>query len=369
MASISKILGTKKSDLPQRTPFITQQIHYTQFEASKMQFYNCDREIVEQTADNIEMAGELEAPVVVRKLDSERYEILSGHKRVAAVKILVEERGLKKFALIPAKIVKVDDEMAEYILISTNDYPRKSDYERMMEVVRLYEIIPALEKRKNKENSEEKENISARILRRLVAREASICETRVGNFTNIYKHFSPTAMEAFKNEEFGIHVAIKLASLPKDEQDMLVNQGNITMRSISEYIEGKKTESDRSVSETTEISNPEIDESRSTLDTYDEEKDDNSREDEKEGNFVDNDTQYCNTDNLSLVMVPMSCNSEDSPNYDECDENIEMDNEYNVAAEMKANAEATMYSDVSEKEKLESRIMVEALTLWLNHRH
>lgn len=365
MASISGILGAKRPALNQKIPYVTQSIHYSQFVNSSMQFYDCSPDVIERTADNIEMAGEIQAPIIVRKMDVDRYEIISGHKRVAAAKVLVEERGLKKFTFIPTRIIDADDQMAEYLLISTNDYPEKSDYERMIEVVRLYEIIPKLEARQkgNSENSPEKSAITARMLRRLVARETSMCATRVGNFKNIYTHFTPIAMEAFKNKQFGINVAIKLASLSGKEQDMLIKAGNLSISSVNDYIGRKKAK------ETEETSHTEL--------TYQEK----SCTPDMNAGWNDN------TENTEK-QIPSAREAEKQPYYTDANNTIKLHTERKVennetvkhieeigdshddllqtALNLKKKSEKIIGSDADDHIKLEAKIITEALTLWIN---
>ncbi len=128
MASIQGILkNDSKSKLNRdKAEYKTQMIHYTNLKNSRKQFYTMDQSVVNDLADNIELAGGIKEPVIARKLDIDQYEILGGHKRVAAVRKLVEERGLQDFAFIPVHVVQANDWMAEYLLISLNDYPDNS---------------------------------------------------------------------------------------------------------------------------------------------------------------------------------------------------------------------------------------------------
>lgn len=363
MANISNILGSKKPAFQQRVPFVVQNIHYSQFERSGMQFYDCSKEIVERIADNIEMAGEIEAPIIARKIDAERYEILSGHKRILAVIMLVEERGYSKFALVPTKIVNVDDDMAEYILISTNDYPEKSDYERMMEVVRLYELIPRLEAKKEKGTDTP---LTARMLRRLVASETSLCATRVGNFTNIYHHFTESAMEAFKNKEFGINVAIKLASLDASGQDKLVKNGGLTIATITDYIKGKTD---------TDIKDDSLPQSDYDAPAFDREptpvnpvaRGDDIKT-EKSAQNVEKTPCYSKAAEPIAMVDDLCADVTIQPCLDnaEDDDTKGIDLDYEIAMELKKDAEESAAVAATEREKTKARIKAEAISLWIS---
>jgi len=61
---------------------------------------------------SIERNGVLEA-IIVRPIEDDKYEILSGHNRVSCCKEL-------NINTIPAKIVEADDDLAEYIMLDTN---------------------------------------------------------------------------------------------------------------------------------------------------------------------------------------------------------------------------------------------------------
>ncbi len=105
MAKISNIFKeeTKKADLhPKR---VTHWIHYTKLKDNPAQYrYGKtmqEREELkgevrrkeEALADLIEADGEVIQDLLVRKIDTDEYEIIAGHHRRNACKILVEERN------------------------------------------------------------------------------------------------------------------------------------------------------------------------------------------------------------------------------------------------------------------------------------
>lgn len=351
MANINCILGNNSDALKKKTAYVAQMIHYSQFVNSKMQFYNFGYEVSSDLADEIELAGCIHQPVVVRRIDAERYEILSGHKRVAASKILVEERGKKEYTFIPAYVIKVDDYMAEYVLISTNDYPDKSDYEKMMEVVRLYDILPHIKP---------EESANSKILRKAVAKEAGMCETRAGNFKNIYSHFTDNAMEAFRENRFGINVAIKIASLPPEEQDSLVKNEKISLKMIDEYILNRKTKketifshelgTDRQSQNLSSItSEPNLLQPISSENSHWIEKDDLSHnsEDDRLPDRIDEEENILECDDVNC--------SENERDY------------LLIACELYKQYSCVAQNGNTEQERIEAQILTEALTLWLEN--
>lgn len=94
MAKISNVFSkeeVKKSVHPKR---ITKWIHYTKLVRNEKQYCDAkDKEEIEGLADIIEADGMVLQDLLVKKLDADEYKIIAGHKRHAACKLLVEERG------------------------------------------------------------------------------------------------------------------------------------------------------------------------------------------------------------------------------------------------------------------------------------
>ena len=228
MASIQRILNNESSSKLSRLTkdYKSQMIHYSNLKNSKKQFYTMDPDVILDLADHIEIAGGIQEPVVARKIDVDRYEILGGHKRVAAVRFLVEERGRNDLAFVPVHVVQVNDWMAEYLLISLNDYPDKSEYERMTEVIRLQDILPHIEGGKAK---------MTRMLRKRISEETGISETRIANYRSIHNNLCAEGMKLFKEGTLGISAAVELASMEAERQSDLIHQGITALTYIRKY--------------------------------------------------------------------------------------------------------------------------------------
>ena len=105
MASIDRIFKTETKKAEPHPKRITKWIHYTKLKENRKNYRGGDtdekrelsRRRAEQLADLIEMDGEVLQELLVRKVDTDEYEIIAGHHRCLACKILVEEKGLKKF--------------------------------------------------------------------------------------------------------------------------------------------------------------------------------------------------------------------------------------------------------------------------------
>ena len=206
-------------------------IHYSKLVSNKNQFYR--EEELEELADTILLLGGIAQNLLVRKIGVDRYEILVGHRRWRASKILVEERGYQKFAFLPCLAIECDDVTAEVILILTNSTARgnANGYEQMMEVVRLQELIP-----KMKGN----EDLKGRVLRKEIALSVKKSESTVQNMMYIFRHLSAVGMAAFKAEKLTPASALYLARQSPEDQEKLVNMELLTVPAMDGYLAAQR---------------------------------------------------------------------------------------------------------------------------------
>ena len=141
MAKISNIFKeeTKKADLhPKR---VTHWIHYTKLKDNPAQ-YRYGKTMQERAlADLIEADGEVIQDLLVRKIDTDEYEIIAGHHRRNACKILVEERNQESYAMLPCIIRNLSDVRSEFTCYSSNGYAAKTDYEIMCELEGMSHLL------------------------------------------------------------------------------------------------------------------------------------------------------------------------------------------------------------------------------------
>ncbi len=206
-------------------------IHFSKLVSNKNQFYR-EKEL-EELADTILLLGGIAQNLLVRKIGVDRYEILVGHRRWRASKILVEERGYQKFAFLPCLAIECDDVTAEVILILTNSTARgdANGYEQMMEVVRLQELIP-----KMKGN----EDLKGRVLRKEIALSVKKSESTVQNMMYIFRHLSAVGMAAFKAEKLTPASALYLARQSPEDQEKLVNMELLTVPAMDGYLAAQR---------------------------------------------------------------------------------------------------------------------------------
>ncbi len=117
---------------------------------------------MKELKDSINRIG-LQNAVIVRKIEEEKYQILSGHNRVRAFK----ELG---FSTVPCKVIEVDDDTAEMILIDTNIVQR--DGLSVMERAKAYKRKDEIKKRRKYNVDQVSENLSEDEKKELSATEA-----------------------------------------------------------------------------------------------------------------------------------------------------------------------------------------------------
>ena len=203
-----------------------QLISLKKLEESKLQYRDIPQEDTERLADLIELDGEVLQPLLVRKAGADTYEILAGHKRYRACKLLSYVRGLEQFSMIPCYVKVMTDAQAEFAVYSTNGYNRKTDYEIMREIEGMSRLL--------KENPELfPETASGRLVEKL-AGVMNMSKTVVQEYKTIANNLGNEAMEKFKKNEITKESAKTLAGLSSDEQKDILSSGKTETKDIKE---------------------------------------------------------------------------------------------------------------------------------------
>lgn len=208
-------------------------LHYTKLVRSRYQFYSEDEEEIRNLADLIQLDGEVLQELIVRKTDADTYEIVSGHKRWLASKILFEERKLEKYAFLPCQIKKLSDVQAEFQVMAANQYRKKTPYETMCEI----ESMKKLMEQHPEEFSDEE--LRGRMVEAL-SRKLNIDRSVVSDYQNISHNLGEAGKEAFKEGKIKKSAATALAGLPKEEQEELLNEGIVSRKEIVKYKRDKE---------------------------------------------------------------------------------------------------------------------------------
>lgn len=177
------------------------------FISSEKNKYSIER--IEELAANIEMVGLLQSPIV-RELPGGQYEIISGHRRYHACKML-HDGGNEEYATVPC-MVEVDkgDAFAELQLLSANAMARElSDYEKTYQAGRIKDILLQMKKEGYKFKGKMRDEL---------ARLLDVSSTQVGIYESINEHLSPELTEHFKNGDIAITPAYELSRAPEDAQ-------------------------------------------------------------------------------------------------------------------------------------------------------
>lgn len=111
--------------------------------------YSMDEAHVAELAESIRRDGLGQMPLV-RRLDDGTYQMIAGHRRLAAYKLLRSEYGAR-WAKIPVNVVTdIDDVQAEMLLNTTNLQTRQlSNEERAEGMMRIAALLPETRKRRD----------------------------------------------------------------------------------------------------------------------------------------------------------------------------------------------------------------------------
>ena len=169
---------------------------------SKENFYHVD----ERLKKNIEIMGLLQ-PILVKRPLGGKYEVIAGHRRRLALIALVEE-GKEKFRQVPC-VFKQESAVDRLALIMANGFRDKTDWEKMIETVETERLVLELKK----------ENQIKGNTREMLAEVTGVTEAQLGRYKSIYNNLIPELLEAFKNDNIIISVAVELCGLPEEWQE------------------------------------------------------------------------------------------------------------------------------------------------------
>lgn len=241
MASLDKLFKENPAKKPDPHPRReTKWIHYTKLKDNAAQYCNeKDKEEIVSLASLIHADKGVLQNLLVRKTDTDEYEIIAGHKRRRACAYLVEEEGRTEYEFLPCSVENISDVRAEFQLYSSNSHHEKTDYERMHELERMKFLL--------ENHPDEFPHLkTGRMVERL-AQQMHMSRTAVGDYLTISKNLSDTGKEAFAAGELTKSAALELAALPEEEQDKLIEQGTTGQKAIRTYKEEEKRPSEQAV--------------------------------------------------------------------------------------------------------------------------
>lgn len=209
-------------------------IDYKNLYESEFQYRTFSDDSVKKLANIIYVDGKVLEPLVVRKKGSDSFEILSGHKRCAACKYIVEELKDESFRMIPCQVVDINDTQAEFMVYSTNAYDKKTDYEIMREIEGMKKLLT--EKKADFPTHKGQKTIE------VIAKLLDISRSSVSDYQRISNNLGKKAMEKFKNNEIDKSSAVALSTLKEDKQEEFIDKGIDTYTKIKEKVSTENTE-------------------------------------------------------------------------------------------------------------------------------
>lgn len=211
----------------------TKWIHYSKLIDNQAQYCNEKSRLeTESLADLIDADHGVMQNLLVRKTGTDEYEIIAGHKRRRACKILAEERGKKEYEFLPCIVEHITDVQAEFQLYSSNRFHEKNDYEKMHELERMKYLLETY--------PEEFPHLqTGRMVERL-AKQMNLKRTTVGEYLTMAKNLGEKGKEELKAGNLKKSAAVELAALPEEEQEELLSKGVISHKGIKEYKEEKR---------------------------------------------------------------------------------------------------------------------------------
>ena len=239
MARIDSIFKTETKKTEPHPKRITKWIHYSKIKVddNNYRFGKTEEEValtrqrVQALADLISIDGEVLQDLLVRKIDTDEYEIIVGNHRYLACKELVEVRGRSEFEFLPCIVMNISKVRERFMKVSSNGYDQKTDYEIMTEIEEEKYLLTHY--------PEEFPDIDpGPVIDRLVQATGRKRST-IGEYLKISKNLSPEAMMAFKQKRLNKSAAVEMASFTEQEQNELLEQGITERKSLLKRKEQK----------------------------------------------------------------------------------------------------------------------------------
>lgn len=165
----------------------------------------------EELKSSIEQNGIL-VPIIIRKLSSKEFEIISGHNRVQACREL-------NYDTIPAIIKNVNDDEANLIMIDTNVSQR--DKLLPSELMKAYSIKQEILKSNFDQLGKNEENTSDTYdTREKLAEQENTSSSQISRYLRL-KELIPELLEFVDNEKIPFTVGVTLSFLKKEYQQIL----------------------------------------------------------------------------------------------------------------------------------------------------
>ena len=208
-ANLNAIVGDTLADS-------IQMIDIDELHESKDNFFAIDR--IEEFAETILGQGGVKDNLVVRPLESDGYEIISGHRRKAAVQYLLDN-GENISRYLPCLVQDYSDDDTRMLdLILMNISSRQiSDTELWQSYETLKRILQS-----KKESGEKFGRVRDKLAELL-----GVSSAQIGKMENVMHNAIEPVIDAVQKGEVSIFTANEIAKLDADAQEALVQQGDL----------------------------------------------------------------------------------------------------------------------------------------------
>lgn len=215
--------------------FIVTDIDIDDLIPSEDNFYSLSD--IDSLKENIKEFGLQQNLAVMRRPDK-KYEIIAGHRRREACRLLVQE-GNKKFKWLPCRIMPAMSETVKNILLITmNSETRKKTPAEITEEIERLKILYTDYKKENP-------NFKGRI-RENIAKDMGMSVANVGRHEEISKNLIPEIKDAYKKNEVNFTAAVGLSKLSAADQKAVYEKtdGKVTVKDIKKQQPEPKPESE-----------------------------------------------------------------------------------------------------------------------------
>ena len=191
-------------------------INISELHDSPDNFFEVNR--IEELAEAVLAQGGVKENLIVRPLESGGYEIISGHRRKAAVQYLLD-KGEDVSQKLPCLVQDIDDsdKMMHLIMMNVS--------QRVLSDAEMFESYKKLKKL-----FEEKKALGEKFgrMRDRIAEILNVSPAQVGKIENIKKNAVPEVVEAVETGNMSLHTANEMAKLDEKEQrEILKNADDI----------------------------------------------------------------------------------------------------------------------------------------------
>lgn len=209
--NLSQLLNDKSKE-SEGMAFKIELIAIDKLRPSEMNKYNVQD--VTELKGSIELMG-LQQNLLVRAA-GDGYEVISGHRRLKAMKELHAE-GNEQYKRVPCKVIKtVNDVQAELQLLLANSTTRElTDYEKVYQSERLQVLLKELKSSGYKFTGR---------TRQIVADMMGVSSSQVGRMDSINKKLVPELKEEFKEGNINITAAYEFSRLPTEQQKEILEE-------------------------------------------------------------------------------------------------------------------------------------------------